>query len=299
MDADRQLPRGGEIFLDHIGHFVREPHAAAEALKRAGFAPTPVSVQADASGQPTGTGNVTAMLARGYIEVLFKTADTPIGREFDASFVRYGGVHLAAFSIADPERAHARLEGAGFKMRPLVNFSRPVTTESGAGVAAFTVVRVERGEMAEGRIQMLKHQTEDTVWQKRWLAHPNGTIGLIDVVIAVDDVAEASERFVRFTGHKAVRNRLGQVIGLDRGAVQLVSGKAFADIFPDTPVPGLPFIGAYGLAVTSLAATEAVLRQGGIATRRTGRAVAATFPGELGVGAWLFVEQAADLPWRS
>src|ERR1700741_1222748 len=149
--VDRQLPILEEIFLDHVAHFVREPQSASRALARAGFAPTPVSIQVgpgpDGAVRPTGTGNVTAMLARGYIEVLFKTADTPIGREFDASFARYGGVHLAAFSIADPEPAHAQLEGAGFKMRPLVNFSRPVATESGAGVAAFTVVRVERGEM--------------------------------------------------------------------------------------------------------------------------------------------------------
>ena len=80
--ADRQLPVGGEIFLDHVGHFVRDPQAAAQALARAGFAPAPLSVQVNpdpAGGPPqlTGTGNVTAMFARGYIEVLFKTADTP------------------------------------------------------------------------------------------------------------------------------------------------------------------------------------------------------------------------------
>ena len=63
---------------------MRDPEAAARALARAGFAPTPVSVQYNPDGTPTGTGNVTAMFSRGYIEVLFKTADTPLGREFDA-----------------------------------------------------------------------------------------------------------------------------------------------------------------------------------------------------------------------
>ena len=69
--ADRQLPLGEETFLDHVGHFVRDPQAASGALARAGFAPTPVSVQvnpgADGSERLTGTGNVTAMLSRGYI----------------------------------------------------------------------------------------------------------------------------------------------------------------------------------------------------------------------------------------
>src|SRR6266446_121016 len=113
-ETDRQLPTGDEIFLDHVGHFVREPEAASRALQRAGFAPTPISVQvnpdpAGGAPRPTGTGNVTAMLRRGYLEMLFKTADTPLGRELDEAMGRYAGVHLAAFAVADAAKAHARL----------------------------------------------------------------------------------------------------------------------------------------------------------------------------------------------
>src|SRR5215813_3031941 len=97
--VDRQLPVGGEIFLDHDGHFVPDPEAASRALMRAGFAPAPLSVQVNpdpAGGPPqlTGTGNVTAMFTRGYIEVLFKTSDTPLAREFEAGLARHPGVHL-------------------------------------------------------------------------------------------------------------------------------------------------------------------------------------------------------------
>ncbi len=117
-EADRQLPLPGEIFLDHVGHFVRDADAARRALARAGFTPTPLSVHVDpapAAGapRPTGTGNVTAMLARGYIEVLFKTADTALGRELEAGLARYRGVHLAAFAVADAAAAHRRLGDAG------------------------------------------------------------------------------------------------------------------------------------------------------------------------------------------
>ncbi len=163
-EIDRQLPIGDEIFLDHVGHFVRDPEAASRALGRAGFAPTPISVQvnpdpAGGAPRPTGTGNVTAMLRRGYLEMLFKTADTPLGRELDEALARYAGVHLAAFAVADAAKAHARLTEAGFKTRPLVQMERPVATESGTGKAAFTVARVEPGAMAEGRIQILTHRT--------------------------------------------------------------------------------------------------------------------------------------------
>src|SRR5262249_28108628 len=104
--TDRQLPILEEVFLDHVGHFVRDPQSASRALARAGFAPTPVSIQVapdpDGAPRPTGTGNVTAMFTRGYIEVLFKTADTPLSRELEVARARYPGVHLAAFPAPHP-----------------------------------------------------------------------------------------------------------------------------------------------------------------------------------------------------
>src|SRR6185436_19680867 len=141
---------------------------------------------------------------RGYIEVLFKAADTPLGREFEAMVASNAGVHLTNFAVTDAAKAHQRLSGEGFAMRPLVQFQRPVGTESGPGVAAFTVVRLERGAMPEGRIQIL--------------THPNGTLALTDVLIASPGVAEAASRFERFTGRKARANAFGEAtLALDRG----------------------------------------------------------------------------------
>jgi len=302
-DIERQLPVGNEIFLDHVGHFVRDPDAASAALTRAGFAPTAVSVQvapdpSDGKLRPTGTGNVTAMFRRGYMEVLFKTADTPLGLEFAASLTQFSGLHLAAFSVADAEAAHRRLAAAGFAMRPLVYFERPVTTATASGTAAFTVTRVERGAMAEGRIQILTHRTEDMVWQPRWLDHPNGAEALLDLLIAVDDVDEAAARFARFTGRAATVAGERRSIRLDRGRVDLITRRALAALLPEVAIPRLPFMAGYAVRVWSLDDTETVLRLGGIGARRDGGVLVAAFPPEIGVGAWLFVERAADLPWR-
>jgi hypothetical protein len=296
--VDRQLPIGGEVFLDHVGHFVRDQAAAGGALARAGFAPTPVSVQVNSDGTPTGTGNITAMLSRGYIEVLFKTADTPLGLEFEAALSGHAGVHLAAFSVADAEHAHRRLTKSGFPMRPLVQFQRPVDTVDGPDIAAFSVVRLERGAIAEGRIQMLAHRTENTVWQKRWLTHPNGARGLLDLVVVSADVAEAVARFEPFTGHRATPTKFGSAIALDRGHLQFWSQQTFVAMLPEVVVPQLPCLGAYGVSVDSLAAAEALMRREGLPMRQLGRALVVPFPPELGIGAWLFVENARDLPWR-
>ena len=99
-EADRQLPRDGEIFLDHLAHFVRDPGPAEGALVQAGFAPAPLSIQSNpdpAGGPPqlTGTGNMTVMFRRGYVEILFKTSETPLARELDAALERHCGKDLA------------------------------------------------------------------------------------------------------------------------------------------------------------------------------------------------------------
>ena len=41
------------------------------------------------------------------------------------------------------------------------------------------------------------------------------------------------------------------------------------------------------------------MKQERMTARRLGAALVVPFPEELGVGAWLFVENAGDLPWRS
>jgi hypothetical protein len=300
---DRRLPVDDEIFLDHVGHFVADPEAASRALARAGFAPTPVSVQVnpDPAGgmpRPTGTGNVTAMLDRGYLEVLFKTADTPLGREFDAAVARYRGVHLAAFAVADAPATHARLAQSGFRMQPLVAMQRPVGTAEGEDIAAFSIVRLVGGEMPEGRIQALTHRTEHTVWQRRWLSHGNGARALLDVVIAEADPHEAAVRFRRFLGREPRAGPFGPAFHLDRGGVQLVAASSLGRLFPRLAVPGLPFMAAYAIAVASLDETSACLRAGDIDFERHDGHVTAPFPDALGAGCWVFVEHAGALPWR-
>ena len=301
-DIDRQLPEGDEIFLDHVAHFVRNAHAASGVLKRAGFAPTPISIQVNPDGaggtRPTGTGNVTAMFTRGYMEVLFKTADTALSREFDAALARRAGLHLAAFAVADAEKARARLSVQSFRVRGLARMQRPVDTANGPDTAAFTIARVEPGVMPEGRIQMLTHHTEATVWQPRWLTHPNTAQGLLDLIIAVPDVAEAAARFTRFTGRAATPVDGGALLRLDRGGVVLLDHDAATEMLPEVAIATLPFIAGYAIKVQSLAAAETAVDHADLEWRAIEDGVVAAFPAELGEGAWFFVERAAALPWR-
>ena len=301
-EIDRQLPVGEEVFLDHVGHFIADPDTASAAFARAGFFPTPRSVQQNPGSHDapslTGTGNVTSMFLRGYVEALYKTADTPLGRELDLARERYAGIHLVAFAVSDAATAHRRLQSAAFRMRPLVHMERSVQTETGTDTAKFVVARTEPGQMVEGRVQVLTHESERAVWQPRWLSHPNSVCDLIDVVIAVEDVTEAARRFAGFTGRAATFTPGGALIRLDRGGVYLVSHDRATEKLPEVPVTSLPFMIGYALGVESLALAETAVDGADLAWRAFEDGIVATFPAELGEGAWFFVEAPEDLPWR-
>ncbi len=291
-----QLPSGREIYLDHVGHFVAGPDAATHALARAGFTPTPKSVQVNpdpAGGPPrlTGTGNVCAMLRGGYLEMLFKTADTPLGAEFDRARARYTGLHLVAFAIADAAASHQRLEAAGFPVQPVVAMQRPVETAEGPGIAAFEVVRVGPGVMPEGRVQVLRHLTEQTVWQPRWLDHPNGAQCLRSLAIVVADIEEATSRFSRFTGRPTDMVDGACRIALDRGMIEVVEVREWKERWPAIEVPSLPFMGQCVIEVASLDGAKRCLEAGGFAPQLAGGGLSVPFPAELGVGVWTFVAQ--------
>jgi hypothetical protein len=153
--------------------------------------------------------------------------------------------------------------------------------------------------MPEGRIQILTHHTEQTVWQPRWLSHPNSVSDLIDVVIAVGDVEEASQRFARFTGRPArTTEGGGALIRLDRGGVYLINQQRATEKLPELAVTALPLIIGYALGVQSLAAAEAGVERADLEWRAFEDGIVATFPAELGAGAWFFVEAPEALPWR-
>jgi hypothetical protein len=296
-----QLPEDGEIFFDHIAHFVGDIAAAEDGLQRCGFQTTPFVAQAapgaDGRMEPTGTGNVCAMFEAGYIEVLAKTSDTPLSVELDAAVARWPGVHLAAFAVPEPQAAYDRLLAAGVDMRPIVHLRRPVVTEHGASEARFTVLRPKSGVMPEGRIQLLTHHTEAQVWQPRWLAHPNGASALLCILIVSSDPVEAAGRFERLLGVAPVKHRDGVRFPCSRGHVLLLTPDGAEALIGMAP-PGLPWIAAYGLRVDSLANVSGYLSEAGIGAIQTGGAVLVAFPASLGKGRWIFVEDEAGLPWN-
>ena len=271
---------------------------ASAAFARLGFPLTPLTVHRneDEAGNrvPTGTANRCAMLGRGYLEILtdVEGLDTPFSRAHLAAVDRYEGLHLIAFSVDDVAAEAGRLDAEGFGPQPVANLRRPMPVDGGGEEeAGFSVLRVLPGTMAEGRMQILRHETPDVVWQPSTIARDNGVSGLSGVVICTDDPAEAADRYARFTG----RGHEGARIVLDRGSLDFVTPAGLARAIPAARPPSLPFIAAAILESPDLTVTWRFFKAAGVPVEALSDGVIAVAP-EFAMGAWLVV-RAAGMGW--
>jgi Glyoxalase-like domain len=280
-----QLPGAGQVFLDHVAHFVPAMDVAAESLERCGFRMTPFTAQTNlVDGEPVaaGTANRCAMLRRGYIEILAATSDTTLAQQLAERLTRHVGLHLAAFSTADAAGERQRLAVAGFPVLPLVDMRRPVATDGGEDWARFTIARIAPSIMPEGRMQFLTHHTEELVWREPYLDHPNGAHALTAVWVAAADPAEPAERFARFIGRPIRPEGEVSTIPLDRGAIRIATPEFLDSRLGIAPGPPLPYLAGYEIGVASHQQLTERLAAAGLVYIPLGDRMAVTLPPSIG-----------------
>ena len=271
--AERQKPAPGELFLDHVAHFVPDLGAAANLLEALGFIPTPES-EHRAQGVPAGTSNRCLMFEAGYVEILAPTLNTHNAQRVRAHMQRYSGVHLACFGTPDARFEHARLAVQGFEPEPLVDLQRTV---EGGETVRFSVVYVPPGKMPEGRVQYVQQLTPEVIWKDRFVAHPNGVTGLTAVYVVADDAAETAARWARFSG-LLPRAEDGLVcLQAARGKILLGRKAAMPGNAPDAPA-----LAGYALSCSRPAAFLERCRKAGLQVQ----GAAVTLPPALG-GTWV------------
>jgi hypothetical protein len=281
--AERQKPPPGDLYLDHVAHFVPDLAAAGRLMESLGFIVTPVS-EHRAQGGPAGTSNRCVMLDQGYIEILAPSKvndlDTPNAQRVRNHMKRYDGVHLACFGTPDAAFERQRLEAAGFEPEPLIDLSRAV---DGGETVRFGVVYVPPGKMPEGRVQYCQHLTPEVIWRPEHLRHANGVIGLARVHVVADDPAAAGARWSRFSG-LLPRGEDGLVrLRAARGEVLIGTRSAV-----HAEAPAGPALAGYALAFRDPAAFLARCRAQGL--RVDGDSVA--LPPALGGRWWISGPQA-------
>ncbi len=296
--ASAQVPGRGQIFLDHVGWFVDDLEAAGQVFERLGFVLTPITVhenqEGDGSRVRAGTANRCAMIERGYIEILaaVEGIDNAITGELRGALARHAGIHLIAFSCADTARETARLEREGFAPLPATALRRPVQTDAGTTEeAAFSAIRLPPGTLPEGRIQMLRQDTPETVWQPSLIARDNAVVSLAGVVTCSDDPAAAAARFSRFTGKPAE----ARTIFLDRGRMDFCDPGHLACLLPGAQPATLPCNAAVVLESADLARSRACFAAAGLPVSEVAEGIIAV-PPEAAAGAWMVV-RAADKAW--
>jgi hypothetical protein len=268
----RQRPPAGELYLDHVAHFVPDLDAAAAIWEKLGLAVTPVSHH-QVAGKPAGSSNRCVMLEEGYVEILAPTMDTPNAQRVRERMKRFVGVHLACFGTPDAAAEHARLAAHGFEPEAVVRLERKI--ETGEPVR-FSVVYVPAGKMAEGRVQYCEHLTPAQVWREGFV----NPFRLRAVYVVADDPEEVAARWGRFGG--LLPQPEDGFVRLDTARGQVRIGKRSVVENVLGPCPPAPALAGYALSCSDPKAFAARCRKAGLKVE--GHAV--QLPPALG-GAWL------------
>jgi hypothetical protein len=270
--AERQRPPAGELYLDHLAHFVPDLGAAARVFEDLGLRVTPESAHR-AQGAPAGTSNRCVMLEQGYLELLAPTLDTPNAQRVRARMDLFVGIHLACFGTPDAAAEHARLAAHGFEPEPLVNLERKI--ETGESVR-FSVVHVPPGKMPEGRVQYCEHLTPRQVWRAGFV----NPFRLRAVYVVADEPQEVAARWGRFGG--LLPRPEGGFVRLDtaRGQVRIGTRATIEKALGDCPPA--PALAGYALSCSDPDGFAARCSKVGLKVE--GRAV--RLPSALG-GVWL------------
>jgi hypothetical protein len=273
--AERQRPQPGELYLDHVSHFVADLDAAARVCESLGLRLTATSVQQTPEG-PVGASNRCLMLEAGYIELLAPTHDTPAANRMRALMRRYDGVHLVCFGTPEAEGEHRRLTAHGYEPQPLVDLSRAVD----GGSARFKVVRPAPEKMPEGRIQFVEQMTPEQLWRE---ADVNA-LELAEVFVVAHDPVETAARWARFAALLPRRER--QLVQLEtaRGRITIATREELVKLLGDAPAA--PAIAGYAMRARQPKELVARCKNGGLAVHRAGRRHAVRLPPALGA-VWL------------
>jgi hypothetical protein len=215
------------VALDHVGIVTSDLAALATQYQVLGFTLTPFARHNDGR-----IGNRCAMLHRSYLELLAVVDPNASSATLDRFLARYAGIHILAFGIDDPQAALARLRRADVGTPTVAEFDCPVDYMNAAGARArFELIQLP--DQPEGRINLVRHLTPETLWQQRFLRHANNATTLAEVTLAVAEPAEAAARFSRRVGCVVIPDPAGGfALDLAHGRVRLLPPDADSPVVP-------------------------------------------------------------------
>lgn len=261
--------------LDHIIHAVGDIEAAAEFWRRAGF------IVGARNRHPWGTHNHVVQLPGFFIEILTvaepeKLGDDGLSRHFGIpnreAIARGDGFAGLVLESTDIAADVADFAQAGIGISQALPFSRgaklPDGTETTVG---FSLAFVRDGLSPQTAFFTCQQLNPKAFWNPAFQAHPNGVRHVAGAVLIADNPADHHIFLSAYTGERVLHSSsLGIEARTPRGSVEIMEPVAFEDQFgvarkvegTSVSISGLRF------TVADLGATEAALKQGGIAAQR-------------------------------
>lgn len=250
--AQRALP------LDHLvinTHF--EMNAAHSIFEQLGFTLTP------RGRHSLGSINHLTVFEDDYIELLGLPSDGgPLREEVLSSPV---GIDGLVFTTNDATQTHHALQAAGFAVRPVQAFSRPVELAGVVSDARFETVRFEPGQFSAGRLYYCKHFTPELVWRTEWQRHSNGVTKVAGLLIVSESPKQDAKQYVAAAGGVAAVGANGEYrVHGERYTLVFVTAAQYAECFSGLTCVGgkrSSFFGAIALQTPSLKPLRQALKR--------------------------------------
>jgi len=278
--------------IDHLVLPVRELDIARARYQALGF-----TVAADAR-HPFGTENACVFFQnRTYLEPL-AVADRiemeenarkglEFLRRYDAYRFRNGRDGFAMLALHSPDAVAdlERFREAGFDGREVFAFEREAEAADGAKTTIGVRLAFLRDERApDATLFCCQHINTEVFWAPEKTTHPNGAIGVGDVVLVEENPADFQYDLELVAHERSIRSSsLGIHADLPRGSVSIITPSAFRMIFGhEAPGSGRGFkLSAFVVEVADLGLVKDILARNGVAgEERGGRVFVAPAPGQ-------------------
>ena len=257
------------LSLDHVGFMVRDLDAAADRWRRLGFqlsrrSPQMGRVPGKTEMAPWATSNHCAMFRTGYLELIGVTNPenfNPWSRFLD----RFEGPHITALRCHNADETYADLSKRIDHFDPPLQRLRNAPYGDGERPFRFRNIFSQDAYYPEGRYIIIEHQTPEVIWQPDLMEHPNGAVGLVELVFCANREDGTLQRLSAIAGEPVTEETLRASIALSGGGVlSVMAPAAFAARFAGAMTSSTPAIAAAVVAVNSLQRLRRVLSDSGV-----------------------------------
>lgn len=270
--------------IHHAGLITKNLHNVISKYELLGFNFTPLSLVKITIklGEPPvyiGLGNRTAIFRKNYLEVVGMPdpdiwAGFPVEKRgmfnIDERLPLYAGLHIMHFGTDDIEAVREGYLAQGRAAPEIARLQRMVDTAEGERLMQAKVLAFPKDANPEGLIQVAQHVTPELVLQPRYMSHPNGAIGLSEVIVTSRTPDVVAAKYAGYSGHAVERIGSAHVVDLGLTRIIVVDAAGLDERVPGYAPHAPESLAGVAIEVADLAATRAYLGSVGIKAMEVG-----------------------------